>query len=118
MNLKAPTTILLSCHKETIEDFFAKLYGHLNLLSKPMLVYNADKTGVSIVHTPAKVVAEVGRNVCSIASAEKGKMHTVLSCVSASGHVLPPMLVYPRKRCVPEDMKLGAVPNTLFANIG
>ena len=81
-----------------------------------MLVYNVDETGISIVHTPAKVVTEVGRNVYSITSAEKGKTHTVLTCVSTSGYVLPPMLVYPRKRCVPEDMKLGAVPNVLFAN--
>lgn len=58
----------------------------------------------------------MGRNVYAITAAEKGKMHTALSCVSASGYALPPMLIYPRKRCVPETLKEGAVPNTLFEN--
>ena len=64
-------------NKETIEDFFAKLgslYGHLNLLSKPMLVYNANKMGISIVHTPATVVAEVGRQ-------HKRETHSFVMCV-------------------------------------
>ena len=66
-----------------MNDFFGKLgaiYGRLNLISKPMQVYNCDKTGVSIVHRPGKVVAEVGRcNVYAVTSGEKGKTHTVLS---------------------------------------
>ena len=90
------------------------MYGLLNLISKPMQVYNADETGIS---KPGKVVAELGRrNVYAITSAERGKTHTVLSCVSASGHTLPPMMVYPRKKCVPENMREGAVPGTMFVN--
>ena len=82
-----------------------------------MLVYNADETRVTIVHKPSKVVAELGRrNVHSVTSAERGKTHTVLSCVSASGHVLPPCIIYPRKRKVPDNFREGAVPDTLFAH--
>ena len=110
----------LCSNKETISDFFGKLgalYGKLNLMSKPMQVYNADETGVTIVHKPSKVVAELGRrNVYCVTSAERGKTHTVLSCVSASGHVLPPCIVYPRKRKVPDNFREGAVPGTLFAH--
>ena len=108
----------LCSNKDVIDDFFAKLgglYGRLNLMSKPMQVYNVDETGLGIVHKPGKVVAELGRrNVYSITAAEKGKTHTVLSCVSASGFVLPPLMIYPRKRCIPDDMKVGSVPDTLF----
>lgn len=97
-----------------MNDFFGKLgaiYGKLNLISKPMQVYNCDETGVSIVHKPGKVLAELGRrNVYAITSAEKGKTHTILSCVSASGYVLPPMMIYPRQQSVPEKFK-GAVCN-------
>ena len=106
-------------NKETISDFFAKLggaYGRLNLLSKPMQVFNTDETGVSIVHKVGKVVAEVGRRVWSVTSAERGKTHTVVTCVSASGFAVPPCLIYPRKRAVPEDYKNGAIPGTLFKN--
>ena len=108
---------LCSC-KETITDFFGKLgsmYGRLNLISKPMQIFNADEAGITIVHKPGKVVAELGcHNVYSITSAERGKTHTVLCCVSASGFVLPPCMVYPRKRNVPDYLREGAVPNTLF----
>ena len=82
-----------------VSDLFAKLgsiYGRLNLITKPMQVYNADETGVSIVHKMGKVLAHLGRqHVYSVASGEKGKTHTILTCVSTSGVVLPPMMVYP-----------------------
>lgn len=107
-----------SSNKDVMEDFFGKLgalYGRLNLIAKPMQVYNSDETGVTVVHKPSKVIAELGRHhVYSVSSAERGKTHTVLSCVSASGQVLPPFMVYPRKRPVPESMKEGAAPNTAF----
>ena len=54
------------CSNPTIiSDFFAKLggiYGRLNLLSKPMQIFNADESGIAIVHKPGKVVAELGHN--------------------------------------------------------
>ena len=82
---------------DTINDFFGKLgaiYGRLNLISKPMQVYNADETGVSVVHKPGKVVAELGRHhVYSLTSAERGKTHTILCCISASGSYLPPFMI-------------------------
>ena len=54
-----------------------------------MLVYNVDETGISIVHKQGKVLAQLGQHhVYSITSAEKGKTHTVVSCVSAAGQVL------------------------------
>ena len=36
------------------------VYGKLNLISKPMLVFNLDETNVTIVHKPGKVVTELG----------------------------------------------------------
>ena len=105
-------------NKEKIDDFFAKLgaiFGRLNLISKPGQIFNADETGVTIVHKPSKVIAQVGRrNVPALTSAEKGRTHTILSCVSASGQVIPPFVIYPRKRPVPLKMREGAYPNTFF----
>ncbi len=37
-----------------------------------------------------------------------------MCCISASGVVLPPLMIYPRKREVPEKSKEGAVPGTMF----
>ena len=108
----------LNSNKFVIDDFFAKLcrvYGRLNLISKPMLIYNADETGVGIVTKPGKVFAEIGRrNVYTITAAERGKTHTIMSCVSAFGSTLPPIMVYPRKRSVLGKMRAGAVGSTLF----
>ena len=82
-----------------------------------MQVYNADETGVTIVHKPGKVIAELGHHhVYSITSAERGRTHTILSCISATGFVLPPCIIYPRKKKVPENFKEGAGAGTLFCN--
>ena len=82
---------------EIIQDFFLpnlEQHARLNILSKLMLICNVNETGVSIVHKPGKAVAKMGRrNVWSITSAEKGKTHT-MSCASASGFVLPPLMIY------------------------
>ena len=105
--------------KPAVDDFFAKLgglYGRLNLINKPMQVYNVDETGISVVHKPGKVLTAVGRkHVYSITSGEKGKTYTVVVCVSASGQAMPPLMIYPRKRAVPESMRVSAVPGTMFS---
>lgn len=105
-------------NKDTVMDLFGKLgtlYGKLNLVAKPMQILNCAETGVSIVFKPKKVIAELGkRNVYTISSAEKGKTHTILSCVSATGLIVPPMMIYPRNTCVPDKLKEGAFPKTLF----
>ena len=107
----------LSANSEIISDFFGKLAAvcaKLNLLNKPMNIFNMDETGVTIVHKGGKVVTEMGRkNVWSITSGEKGKTHTILACVSASGFVLPPFMIYPRQR-VTENLKKGAIAGTVF----
>ena len=104
--------------KSTIDDFFAKLgslYGRLNLIAKPMQIYNIDETGIMVVHKPGKVFSELGRkHVYSLTSGERGKTHTVVVCTSASGNALPPLMIYPRKKAVPDHMKVGAVPGMLF----
>ena len=75
-----------------------------------MQIYNCDETDVSVVHKPGRVLAELGRrNVNAVMSGERGKTHTVLSCVSAAGSFLPPMMVYPRKRATPDNCKEGAL---------
>ena len=64
-----------------------------------MQIYNVDETGVTVVHRSGKVVTELGKKtVSAMTSGEKGKTHTIEVCVSACGNVIPPMIIYPRKR--------------------
>jgi hypothetical protein len=81
-----------------------------------MLVYNADETGFSKVHkSRSRVLARRGQKaVWGITSGEKGKTHTLLVCGSASGHAIPPLMIYPRVRML-ESVKLNAPPGTMFA---
>ena len=50
----------------------------------------------------------------SITSADKGKTHSILACVSASGQIFLLFMIYPRKRPVPEKLREGTYPNTVF----
>jgi len=84
-----------SAYKETIADFFGKLgslHAKLNIIAKPMLIYNVDETGIIIVTKPTGVITQVGRK--AMYAAEKGKSHTIMKCGSALGYVLPPMVIF------------------------
>ena len=77
-------------------------------------IYNADETGRSCVHKPSKVCAKRGQKaVWSITTAEKGRTNTILASGSASGHALPPMIIFPRQR-VSLDLMSGAPADTFF----
>ena len=40
--------------EEIVQDYFG---ARLNVVTKPMQIYNMDETGVSIVHKPGRVIA-------------------------------------------------------------
>ena len=40
----------------------------------------------------------------------------MITCVSASGFALPPTIIYPRKKAVPDCCKKDALPGTMFTN--
>ena len=91
---------------KALVTFLVTLERKLNLVSKPMQIYNSNETGVTIVFNHRKVVGEMGcRNVYTVSAAKKDRTHTVLSCVSASGSFISPMLVYPQKRAVFEQFR-------------
>ena len=108
---------MLEPDDEQVKDFFQKLggiYARLNLLNKPMQIYNLDECGISTVHKPGRVITELShKSVWAVTSGEKGKTHTILTCVSASGLVIPPMMIFPRKRLSDKLME-GAPPGTIF----
>ena len=76
-----------------------------------------DETGVSIVHKPGKVIAQLGwKHVYTITSAEKRKTRTVLSCVLSIRSGIASYDNLSEEQKIPECLKEGFVPNTLFAN--
>ena len=81
-----------------------------NIKSKPQQIFNADETGFSTVHQTSKVVGRKGKK----ASGESGENITVLCCVNAEAHVLPPMVIFKGKR-ISQALMSNAPKNTLFA---
>ncbi|CAH2108284.1 unnamed protein product [Euphydryas editha] len=78
---------------------------------QPSRIYNVDETGISTVpkKTP-KVITTIGKKVVSkVVSAERGITVTAICCMSATGHYIPPALIYPRKR--PRDDLLDGGPS-------
>lgn len=66
---------------------------------QPGRIYNMDESGLSTVPNKLrKVISEKGRNVSKITSAERGITVTVVCCMSAGGHFVPPTFIFPRKR--------------------
>ena len=104
-----------NANPRVVEEFFDRLsalYARLELSASQ--IYNADETGISCVHKPSKVCAKRGQKaVWSITAAEKGRTNTILASGSASGHALPPMIIFPRQR-VSLDLMSGAPADTLF----
>jgi len=87
--------------KENVDKFYSILKAELEKIKfNPNRVYNVDETGITIVqHKSERVIALKGkREVHKLSSAERGKLVTIVTCMNAFGHFIPPMMVFPRER--------------------
>lgn len=103
-------------NKEIMEQYFDMLKKTLlenNLMGNPAQIYNVDESGLPLDHCPAKVVSHKGqKKVCSRTSGNKSQI-TVIACVSAAGHALPPFVIFDAKRLNYEWTK-GEVVGTTY----
>lgn len=82
-------------------------------MDKPCLIFNCDETGMPLAPAPSKVVAVKGdKHPYSINSGNRAQI-TVLSCCSAAGYAIPPLVVFDRKILKPE-MANEEVPGTMY----
>ena len=85
---------------------------------EPHRIYNLDESGVTTVPEPGKILALKGRKqVGRIASGEKGRTVTVVASINATGHFLPPAMIFPRQR-MNDRLLHGALPGTVGYNSG
>ena len=66
----------------------------------PARPYNCNEMDVIIVqhkHTKTLVLKYKGQ-ISSVQSAERGSLVTLVTCFSPTGHFIPPLLVFPRKK--------------------
>lgn len=69
-----------------------------SILKDPSRIYNADESGFSLCPKGSQVIGYKGAPVVyNFTNSDKTQL-TVMACMSASGHFVPPMIVYPGKR--------------------
>jgi len=76
-------------------------------------IWNADESGLTVVHKPQKVLAKKGdKQVGRITSGEKGETITIICAMNATGTYLPPTMIFKRKRMTQLLLK-GSPPGTV-----
>jgi len=82
----------------------------------PARLHNCDETGFTILqHKRTKILRLKGKGqISSLQSAEQGYLVTVVTCMSPTGHFIPPLLVFPRKYMKQEQMN-GTPPGSIHA---
>lgn len=105
----------LGFNKENVQTFFDILDAEYDEHKYPAeRVYNVDETGLTIVQSKvAAVVARKGkRQIAALTSAERGATITIIACMSASGHFVPPAVIFPRTNMSNQLMK-GSPPGSI-----
>ena len=101
---------------EALDRYFDLLEETLKsneIFNKPSRIYNCDETGMPLNPDSHKVIDKVGSKNPSYPTG-CGKMQvTVLACTCATGHAIPPMVIFDRKTLNPE-LTNGEVPGTVY----
>ncbi|XP_062560612.1 uncharacterized protein LOC134224952 isoform X2 [Armigeres subalbatus] len=104
-------------NKVSVNAFFDMYEAALRKKNfRPERIYNVDETAISTVPPNKKKIAALKgkKQVGIISSAERGETTTVVMSMSASGHYLPPFVIFPRTR-MHDSLKHGAPSGTKFA---
>ena len=92
-------------NKLAVNNYFTNLKTMLDKHKlEPHQIYNCDKTGLTCVNKPSKVIVPKGKHfVSSVTCAELGVTTTILCAVNATGHFVPPMMIFRRKKVTLTD---------------
>ena len=102
--------------KETMDAYFQLLKDTLienDLMDSPNQIYNVDETGMPLDHRAPKVVAGRGQKKVRYRTSGNKSQITVIGCVSASGHAIPPFVIFDAKSLNKEWTK-GEVPGSTY----
>ncbi|KAJ4447007.1 hypothetical protein ANN_08995 [Periplaneta americana] len=95
---------ILAFNEDEIQRAYSNLESLFSKFNFPATrIYNVDETEVSTLHIPSRIIASKGTTqVSAITSWERGKNITVCCAVSAAGHYIPPMFIFPHQRMSPQ----------------
>lgn len=102
--------------KDAMTEYFELLKTTLiqnNLLNKPSHIYNVDESGIPLDHRPPRIVTTKGQKKVRCRTTGNKSQITVIACVSASGHAIPPFVIFDAKMLNIEWTK-GEIPGTRY----
>ena len=99
--------VVIDKYFDLLEDILSK-----NSLTSSR-IFNLDESGIPLQHCPGKRIAVRGQKHVNVVTSGNKMNITVLACVSASGFVMPPMVIFNRKNLTPELTK-GEVEGTIY----
>lgn len=106
----------LASNPTTINKYFNVLEGTIksnNLQNSPHLIYNCNESGFPLEHKPSEVIGRKGwRDLARTTSGDKTQL-TILAVCSASGDVLPPIIIFDRKK-LQNKYTQGQIPRTSY----
>ena len=107
---------MVSSSPEILDYYFDLLEATLienDLIDKPCQIYNVDESGMPLDPDSLKIVAECGaKHSRTLATGSKTSI-TVVSCCSAAGSTIPPMVIFDRKTLNPK-LTIGEVCGTMY----
>lgn len=101
---------------EVLTRYFQELETVLisnDLMDSPSLIFNMDESGFPLDPKSPHIVCRRGQRHPSLISSGKKGQITVLACCGASGHVIPPLVIFNSKVLKPE-LTIGEVPETMY----
>ena len=103
-------------NEDTLKHYFSLLNDimtEFDLHSKPSQIYNVDESGIPFDPRAPNIVTMKGtKKVRYRQSGRKGQV-TIVGCASASGHAIPPMVIFDAKRLNPAWTE-GEFPGTKY----
>ena len=100
---------------EVIERYYDLLEDTLRqnkIFNAANHIYNCDETGMPLCPKTLKIVTMRGTTSTCTTSDSKSQV-TVLACVNAAGHSLPPFVIFSRKT-FNRELCTGEIPGTLY----
>ncbi len=120
LSLRNPETLthsrVMGASEEMIEHYFELLETTLQeaeICDRPCQIFNLDESGFPLNPKPPKIIAKRGDKHPSCITSNERTQITVLSCCSAGGYSIPPLVIFDRKSLKPE-LTLGEVPGTMY----
>ena len=99
-----------------ISKYYTLLHETLtdhNLIAEPWRIYNVNETGMPLDPRKPKVVTRLGTKKVRVMGSGNKHQITAVVCASATGHIIPPMIIFEGKNLKKEWLS-HEVPGTVY----